>query len=311
MSNKPKPASNISRLKADHSVRVPGQRDGKQKRCSLKANVRSSVAKDGTQPDQRRASFEILDSKKLQREGGVEQVLKTIRTSMERLQALGANYREEKRYAVAYCYGLAQHFVRNKRAWAAFCQDKFWKYYKGGPAKADRSEALRFVLLLAGGAKGNAASKNASKLHCAVRPFFDEGVPAQDVPSKVVEGGGFAKLASAHVKKKRDAGRAEPQDDVNADEQAANPSELCKVKLIGRRMLMEPLLQLESGSTIDIRLKPAEGDKGRYAYKVVKLLSGGATGRTKSERRKSTSRAGKITTQRVKHSSRKHRRIPL
>ncbi|WP_336493002.1 hypothetical protein, partial [Methylobacterium nigriterrae] len=93
-------------------VRIPGQRDGKQKRRSLKANVRSSVTKDSSQSDERRASFEILDSKKLQREGGLDRALKVIRTSVARFKALRTNYLEEHRYAVAYCYGLAQHFVK-------------------------------------------------------------------------------------------------------------------------------------------------------------------------------------------------------
>jgi hypothetical protein len=61
------------------------------------------------------------------------------------------------------------------------------------------------------GSTDTAVLQRVSKFCVALRPFFLNGIPPEDVLDKIKAGGGFASLAKAHVKSPRQPKKASEQ----------------------------------------------------------------------------------------------------
>jgi hypothetical protein len=123
-----------------------------------------------------------------------------LRQRGKAIKRLGTDYREALRREAGKLYAAAQLAACNKDLWRSLCEDRVWAKYGLRPTVADQYNALWFVMLHAFGPT-RAGRQKASKFHCALKLFFAEGVPADDLPSKIKDAKGIEALARANAKR--------------------------------------------------------------------------------------------------------------
>jgi hypothetical protein len=120
---------------------------------------------------------------------------------MQQAAGLATRSRKRQRIGVAQCFAAARVLIEDDQAWADFSH-KLQADLQLQPKAINRSDALRLALLSAVGETGKDVRKQVSRFYRAVRPFFDSGVSARELPDLIKAKGGFQRLASANATKR-------------------------------------------------------------------------------------------------------------
>jgi len=120
---------------------------------------------------------------------------------------LRGSHRKEIRNQLAVACDLAAFVRDDQGAWIDFCRLDEWRQFKNRPTEAKPTDPLGYVLRYAIGFKGRAATKKVSKYRKALMGFFDDGVPQDQIASRIKEGGGLEKLARSRAKQRKPAAK--------------------------------------------------------------------------------------------------------
>lgn len=131
----------------------------------------------------------------LQRTGSISKLLGRLGKG---IKLLGVAYRKNLYHEVAKIYALGQIAATDYREWEALSGDPVWAKYEKPPTEADQADALRYAMLRAFGLT-RAGQQKASKYYCALKGFFADEVPANDLPAKIKEARGIGALARANA----------------------------------------------------------------------------------------------------------------
>ncbi|MGN6537624.1 MAG: hypothetical protein ACTHKQ_18085 [Mesorhizobium sp.] len=149
---------------------------------------------------------------KLRVQGGVIKCLEEVEVDMRQL---GRRYHESLRRQIAKVYALAFVLRDDQDQWLEFCRHPFWD--KRGPRDKDQPIALQFALKLACG-KGRLAQQKASKYWKALDVWFEQNIPASEIPDLVKRGGGWQKCADSNAASKK---KQETEDSVGSQTEDA------------------------------------------------------------------------------------------
>lgn len=111
---------------------------------------------------------------------------------------LGKQHRKEIRRLLGEVYGIARTLADDEDQWFDFTCHSRWEGKRSRPKIDDRKDAFDFVARFYAGFDGRNAQKKASLIKCALRPFFDKGVPASKIPRLLRTSGGISGLAQKH-----------------------------------------------------------------------------------------------------------------
>ncbi|MDK4733541.1 hypothetical protein [Rhizobium sp. CNPSo 3490] len=93
---------------------------------------------------------------------------------------------------LAVVYGAGLIVERDEDEWHALCAAQEWIDHP--KVKPKRSDPLRAVLRLAVGFEGKKADSTVHRYYKALHPLFTEKVPAEEIPSRIVDAGGIEKM---------------------------------------------------------------------------------------------------------------------
>ncbi|ANP88275.1 hypothetical protein [Rhizobium leguminosarum] len=93
---------------------------------------------------------------------------------------------------LAVVYGAGLIVERDDDEWHALCAAQEWIDHP--KVKPKRTDPLRAVLRLAVGFEGKKADSTVHRYYRALHPLFTEKVPADEIPSRIIEAGGVEKM---------------------------------------------------------------------------------------------------------------------
>ena len=108
-----------------------------------------------------------------------------------------SGFHEERRRHIAEAYAIACGLENNAKAWRSFIQDDFWQHRKKPPKMDDQSQPLLHVMVFVFKAVDRIRYQRISKYAAAVRQYWTDDVPPQDVEAKIKKDGGIKALGRA------------------------------------------------------------------------------------------------------------------
>jgi hypothetical protein len=108
-----------------------------------------------------------------------------------------SGFHKEMRRHIAEAYAVACGLENNAKAWRSFIQDDFWQHRKKPPKMDDQSQPLLHVMVFVFKAVDRIRYQRISKYAAAVRQYWTDDVPPQDVEAKIKKDGGIEALGRA------------------------------------------------------------------------------------------------------------------
>ncbi len=125
-------------------------------------------------------------------------------------RALEVGSRARLHALLATVYGLALIMAEDFEIWQQLCDHPEWEGVRNSPQHHHQDEALHYAMRFAVGLEGTEASRRASKYARALQGFFDDRVPADQIPDLIEEGHGIEQLARENVKSPREPAPGDP-----------------------------------------------------------------------------------------------------
>jgi hypothetical protein len=123
------------------------------------------------------------------------------------ISAAQSGFNKERRRHIAEAYAIARGLQKDEQAWRKFREDDFWRQRKKKPPIDNRKAPLLHVMVFVFNALGLTRYKRAAKYAAALKQYWTDNVPAQEVAAKIGKDGGIDKLYQAstpkQTKKKR------------------------------------------------------------------------------------------------------------
>lgn len=123
---------------------------------------------------------------------GKQGVVKALRGQKQGIAELLHNTDCSLWIKLSVVYGAGLIVETDDDQWQALCEAEEWIDHP--KLKPKRNDALRYVLRLAVGFDGQKADKSVHRYYKALKPLFDEKVPASELPSRIQEAGGIEKM---------------------------------------------------------------------------------------------------------------------
>jgi hypothetical protein len=108
-----------------------------------------------------------------------------------------SGFHKEMRRHIADAYAIACGLENDPQAWSKFLEDPFWEKRKKKPTFDDQNDPLLHVMVFVFNAIDRNRYKRASKYATALRQYWRDYVPAQEVGAKIKEDGGIEALGRA------------------------------------------------------------------------------------------------------------------
>jgi hypothetical protein len=123
--------------------------------------------------------------------------VKAARRCQADISTMYSGFHKEMRRHIADAYAIACGLENDPQAWSKFLEDPFWEKRKKKPTFDDQNDPLLHVMVFVFNAIDRNRYKRASKYATALRQYWRDYVPAQEVGAKIKEDGGIEALGRA------------------------------------------------------------------------------------------------------------------
>lgn len=146
-------------------------------------------------------------------------IAKLEAASAERSE-IGKQHRKDIRRVLRAMYASAQILALDSDQWFDFTRHSRWKDRRGRPQEGDQKDAFDYVVRFYVGFEGKGATRRASLIKRALRPSFDKGLPAREIPKLLSTSGGISGLAKMY----RDQDKEKERQGASSNSDIAPPS---------------------------------------------------------------------------------------
>jgi hypothetical protein len=122
------------------------------------------------------------------------ELIEAARRCQDEISTMYSGFNTDRRRLIAKAYGVARGLQKNPQAWDKFREDDFWKKRTKKPSVDDRKAPLLHVMVFVFKAIDRTIYKRAAKYAAALKQYWGDKVPAQQVAAKIKKDGGIEKL---------------------------------------------------------------------------------------------------------------------